>query len=243
VKTVIPAPGGRGGHIYIGPDGTLYLVNAGIFAFKPDLTEKWRVQLDGPDALAINSDGTLYITGRLGVLAMNPDGTQRWVKTFLGSPSSPIVSRDGTIYTTINGDLSQPSVFYALKTDGSVKWTFQASHEYFYDGPLIGADGTIYIGSTGTYASPELTRVRAFNPDGTVKWEFFANNIRSGIVMGPDGTVYVGTGDKKFYAIYTSSPGLAKSCWPMIYHDAQHTARQPNKFAPGSAAINFLLLE
>jgi outer membrane protein assembly factor BamB len=179
---------------------------------------------------------------------MNPDGTQKWFlpKPWPDFPSSPVIGRDGTIYITTDGSLSTPSVFYAFNPDGSEKWKFQTSTsatEYFLSAPLIGADGTIYSATRSIAYDPTTSRVRAFNPDGTVKWEFFATGLSSGIVMAPDGTLYVGSYEKKLYAIYTSSPGLAKSGWPMIYHDAQHTSRQPDKFAPGSAAINFLLLE
>ncbi|MFQ5740620.1 MAG: hypothetical protein ACE5JX_16565 [Acidobacteriota bacterium] len=45
--------------------------------------------------------------------------------------------------------------------------------------------------------------------------------------MGPDGTVYLSTSEE-LVAINTSSMGLADSPWPMLHHDAQHTARQGN---------------
>ena len=41
--------------------------------------------------------------------------------------------------------------------------------------------------------------------------------------IGADGTIYVGSEDGKLYAIYSSSPGLANSPWPMFHHDLKHT--------------------
>ena len=60
MKTNFPTPNGYQGQIFIGPDGTLYFGGNGIFALKPDGTEKWRFPLYFA-GLAIHSDGTLYI--------------------------------------------------------------------------------------------------------------------------------------------------------------------------------------
>jgi large repetitive protein len=159
----------------------------------------------------------------------------------------PVISPDGTIYTTVIGDLYHYSYLYALNpADGSEKWNFRmGAGEYPNNGTLLGADGTIYVASQYT--------LYALDNNGKVKWQFEKSSlsITSNIVMATDGTLYMGgyeenvpgIYDRKLYAIYTSSPGLAKSGWPMWLHDPQHTGRQPIKFAPGNAAINFLLLQ
>jgi hypothetical protein len=53
--------------------------------------------------------------------------------------------------------------------------------------------------------------------------------VRSSPAIGSDGTVYVGSADNKLYAIKTDSKGLAKSPWPMLGQNAQHTGRAMKK--------------
>ena len=65
------------------------------------------------------------------------------------------------------------------------------------------------------------------NP-GTVLWEFKTGEfVDSSPAIGSDGTVYVGSGDKKVYALKTTSIGPAKSPWPMRGQNARHTGRAP----------------
>jgi hypothetical protein len=41
--------------------------------------------------------------------------------------------------------------------------------------------------------------------------------------IAPDGTVYVCSKDMKLYAVFSDSPGLAKSTWPMFHQNLGHT--------------------
>ena len=65
------------------------------------------------------------------------------------------------------------------------------------------------------------------NSNGGIEWTYDTGSpIASSPVLADDGTLYV-TSSNQLYAVYTSSPGLAKdSSWPMFRHDAQHTGRQ-----------------
>ena len=68
--------------------------------------------------------------------------------------SSPAIGADGTIYFG-----SHDKNFYALKPDGTIRWTF-ATGGQIISSPAIGADGTIYFTSTDG-------NLYALNPDGS----------------------------------------------------------------------------
>ena len=89
--------------------------------------------------------------------------------------------------------------------------------------PAIGDDGTVYFGTEDNklYAVDGKT--------GTKKWEFETGGSVSSPVIGDDGTLYIASGDKKVYAIKTDSKGPAKSPWPMLGQNAQHTGRVMKK--------------
>jgi len=197
----------------IAKDGTIYIGNyfTGLYALRPDGTQKWAYPqtvsgppaegIDGaiyfpsdtrlialsPDgtllwthssrlsyglgsAPAVGDDGAIYVTGVLGqLLAVNPDGTRRWLAGEQGIasdvPCSPAIGRDGVIYYG-----SSYSYFNAIYPDGSPKWSRLTIENDSYSAPTIGADGTIYFGAaTG--------KVHAFSPEGEQIWERVFGNL------------------------------------------------------------------
>ena len=98
-----------------------------------------------------------------------------------------------------------------------------------YSSPAIGSDGTVYVVSL----DKKLYAINGKNGDKL--WEFETGGVvLSSPAIDSDGTVYVGSHDdkrkaNKVYAIQTSSKGLAKSPWPMLGQNAQHTGRAPKK--------------
>ena len=126
----------------IAPDGTIYLNNMYLYALNPDGSLKWKQRSDSRTTPAIEADGTIH-TGKH---AFYPDGTLKWeslsVKTDMGSLA---IGSDGTIYVGTR----DPSSFYAINKDGTVKWKYELP--YHPDGfinapePTIGADGTVYV--------------------------------------------------------------------------------------------------
>ena len=99
----------------IGSDGTIYagyLYN--LVALSPNGSLKWEFYIGddrfiGRSAPAISADGTIYFGIHLGVpgnsnggeiIAVNPDGTERWRKRIAneGIDSSPSIAEDGTVY-------------------------------------------------------------------------------------------------------------------------------------------------
>jgi len=99
----------------IGKDGTIYCGYHALYAINPDGSVKWvfnpgegRSIREGTPCNSL--DGTIYF-GTYGneVIAVNPDGTERWrviLTPYCYSISAPAISSDGTIYvgSTNNGD-------------------------------------------------------------------------------------------------------------------------------------------
>ncbi|MEW6659475.1 MAG: PQQ-binding-like beta-propeller repeat protein [Thermodesulfobacteriota bacterium] len=119
----------------------------------------------------------------------------------------------------------------AAAAPGDLKWALTTGGPVM-SSPAVGADGTIYVGS-------EDEHLYALNPDGSLKWACnlggFRNFIISSPAVGPDGTIYFGAYDHKLYAVYSGSPGLASSAWPMFRHDLLHTGRWPEWLNHASA--------
>jgi outer membrane protein assembly factor BamB len=96
----------------IGPDGTIYVAHADLYAVNPDGTVKWIFPLGDERhcsfaAPAISADGTIYIGANIGdgvggeLIVVNPDGTERWRSGSIcseGIVSSPAIAEDGTVY-------------------------------------------------------------------------------------------------------------------------------------------------
>jgi len=95
----------------IGNDGTIYIGGRYLTAIYPNGTIKWsfnmgtnrRIEWSSP---AISADGTIYVGTHIGdgaggeIIAVNPDGTERWRKQIAlhWVDSSPSIAEDGTVY-------------------------------------------------------------------------------------------------------------------------------------------------
>ena len=98
-----------GSEVYSSPainsDGTIYIGSwdSYLYALNPldgSLIWKYKTE-DGFEAIigsvAIAAEGTLYLSARDGLHAVNPDGTKKWFLRY-GGGSSPAIGSDGTIY-------------------------------------------------------------------------------------------------------------------------------------------------
>lgn len=109
--------------------------------------------------------------------------------------SSPAVADDGTIYVG-----SSDGWFYAVKPDGTARWSRDTGVASRLSSPAIGADGTVFVYSADGH-------VWAMNPaDGTDRPGFPANlgvplHADSAPAIGPDGTVYFGDEQWRLHAI------------------------------------------
>ena len=205
----------------IGSDGTIYVgsLDNNIYALNPnDGSIKWNFPTGGSvySSPAIGSDGTIYVGSYDGyIYALNPDdGSIKWHSPTGNSVySSPAIGSDGTIYVG-----SYDGYIYALNPDdGSIKWKSEWIGK-IYSSPAIGSDGVIYVGSSNK-------KVYALNPDGSLKWTYSTGGeIWSSPAIISDGTIYVGA-NNGFYALTSTSQGLADSSWPKFHHDNQNTGR------------------
>lgn len=135
------------------------------------------------------------------------DGTELWkfsvkpAKTTQAGYiySSPAIGSDGVIYfgteeRNFSGGGGNSGTFYAVNSNGTIKWKFPLTQAIYSD-PAIGPDGTIYFGCFDT-------NFYALNPNGTLKWKFqTGSSIFSDPVVAPDGTIYFGCDDHKLYAL------------------------------------------
>ncbi|MEO8427722.1 MAG: PQQ-binding-like beta-propeller repeat protein, partial [Verrucomicrobiota bacterium] len=160
---------------------------------------------------ATDPDGTIYAgytvdsgvvpsspTGKL--VALNPNGTVKWTFNSAGSPSSPTIGADGTIYFGTGQFLQNnlpASRFYAIGRDGAQKWRFETRTDF--GSPAIAADGTIY--------AADRENLAALNSDGSVKWKYSLGGPTGFLYMAPspavggDGTVYIDGIDARLLAI------------------------------------------
>jgi len=100
----------------IGEDGTIYVGGDYLYAIYPNGTRKWTFDFGEnihsfQSSPAICSDGIIYIGTHIGIaggeiLAVNPDGTERWRKTIANDhvDSSPCIGDDGSIYIGSSSD-------------------------------------------------------------------------------------------------------------------------------------------
>ena len=95
----------------IASDGTIYIGTNKLYARYPDGSEKWTFNLGtdrwvGWSSPAVSADGIIYIGTHIGdakggdIIAINPDGTERWRKIIATQSvgSSPSIAEDGTVY-------------------------------------------------------------------------------------------------------------------------------------------------
>ena len=149
----------------VGSDGTIYTISGvTITATNPNGTTKWTYTVDnstqwsGISCFNIASDGTIYFgvyNQPWALYALNSNGTLKWsYDNFYGSIYSCLIGSDETIYISIlNGpevygvDTPQYSDLYALKPNGTVKWTYHTGGSLSL---TITSDGTIYTGGRAT---------------------------------------------------------------------------------------------
>ncbi len=141
----------------------------------------------------VDRDGRIYLGVEhetSGLIAVGPDGTERW-RGEMGNVSTAVaISSNDTIYAGAGDD----GGLVALRLDGSRKWIFPTTSE-IDSAPTIAPDGTIYFGCVdGTFF--------AVNMDGTKKWEFAAGaEVAPNTAIGPDQTIYFATLDGKTHAL------------------------------------------
>ncbi len=192
----------------IGSDGTIYIGSSSdkVFAVNPDGTEKWNYVVDG-DILSLALTGNmLYFThnGSRKLISLDVSGStpiQNWAFTHGAfTAGSMAIDDDNTVY--FQGDLGGGSgKIWAIKSDGTEKWSFSLSGSASRGGVVLAQDGTLYA------ATKEATdHFRAINSvDGSLKWTFTTGGkLSSAPVVDSDGNVYIGSEDDTFYVLDSS---------------------------------------
>jgi len=102
----------------IANDGTIYAGGNVLYAVYPNGTLRWVFNLGSERHIdqsspAISADGTIYIGTNIGetsggeIIAVNPDGTEKWRKKIANKwvESSPSIAEDGTVYIGSSYDM------------------------------------------------------------------------------------------------------------------------------------------
>ncbi|HOT98341.1 MAG TPA: PQQ-binding-like beta-propeller repeat protein [bacterium] len=229
----------------IGREGTVFFVyhNIPLTALDPsDGHTIWSCELGVNDHVfaspAIAADGALVVATNPGIIyKVSASGELLWSfsTTSIGYNctlrSSPAIDERGTIYLGTNSGIPA-SIFLALNSDGTVKWTFTpenlpkdvpSTHFDIYSSPAIGADGTIYFGQ-------EFGRVYALDSmTGAVR---SIVNVETGVIWSSPalsriGTLFINDISGRLYAIKTGSRGLdLLAPWPKFRHNNQNSGEQ-----------------
>jgi len=204
----------------VGSDGTVYVVSEdSLHAVRPDGTRKWSRQGGGEEyhGLAIADDGTIYHvtypdSGSC-LIAVNPDGSEKWRYPMEWAYAAPVIGSDGTVYVgTYDGDY-----LYAISSAGALRWCY-STQARVSSTPALAADGRIYLAVDGEF--------RALNTDGGVVWRLSAETrfLYGTVAIGLDGTIYAVSRDEGIWALRGTAP-LATSQWPKFQHDLRNTGR------------------
>lgn len=228
----------------IGPDGTLYI--SGLQAVTPE--GKWKWTYPGATSPIVDRDGTIYLFKATSgptckMVALNPDGSQKWEGPALSELLTlPIMGPGGTFYALSNLDPGAAPKLHSLDAAGKPQWTISlpagSSTLPSLQGLLVGADGLVYVGNGDG-------KLYAFRPDSTQAWVCTLGGSISLVapVIGPDGAIYTASTNRNFYAVYSTSLGVADTPWPMTGHDPQRTYRASGAAPPQAPlAVLFLLL-
>jgi len=145
----------------IGQDGTIYAGWEKLYAIDPtNGSIKWTFDVEGKiqSATPCNSiDGTIYLGNYDGsdIVAVNPDGTEKWRKSIGGDvESAPAIGEDGTIY--IGSQLTNDGYLHAFGSNGS-----DAPSAPDIDGPNRGNPGIDY-NFTFVSTDPDNQRIKYY---------------------------------------------------------------------------------
>lgn len=177
------------GKIFAGTDSYVY-------AFDISGNELWKTAAKATEisTFAIHNE-TLYVPLKAGagLMAINiASGKETWTYAIGGSSNdaySPIIGKDGSIYFAgKNG-----KKFYAVKSDGTEKWTFSTGANMVYVSPAIDEKGNIYFGTDKN--SSDNGQIFALNSqNGSEVWKFETTpdgRFMSGVSIGTDKKLYL----------------------------------------------------
>ncbi|MEM4723511.1 MAG: PQQ-binding-like beta-propeller repeat protein, partial [Candidatus Hadarchaeum sp.] len=130
--------------------------------------------IGGTSSLALDSNGSIYFgvtdpSIRPTLVALQPDGTERWQRTFDREIVGISIHPDGTLYVSVH------DVLYALDPDNpnQDKW---AAYVQGLESPVtIGPDGDLYV-TGGRWDIGWQSYLYAFDSQGNAKWTKFISS-------------------------------------------------------------------
>lgn len=223
-------------------DGIIYFgssKNTGYFGYDfASGTQKFVYQKDlGATALKGNSytvgaNGTIYTVAELttggAVIALNPDGTEKWIYHTQGAiiNGGVAIGADGTLYANggkaIDGEISAGVI--ALNADGSLKWHYATTEDVSSCMPVVDNRGYVHIISDNAI-------YYVVKPDGNLLASAeLGVRCFSSPVMDINGYLYVGietvAGASDIICISSGATSYADSAWPMKGQNPQRTGLQ-----------------
>ena len=135
---------------------------------------------DNADAIAVDNDGNVYVTGNSGTVKYNPFGVEQWIVQESGNALA--VDASGNLYITGNG----ATIKY--NSSGIKRWLVEREGIDL----AVDVNGNVYITNTidGDYATVK------YNTSGVEQWEVRYDGLEDGdeaaaLAVDDSGNVYV----------------------------------------------------
>jgi outer membrane protein assembly factor BamB len=166
----------------IATDGTIYVTcdnatQSRLTAYNPGGLFKWTTVLNtanGSTAPVIDASGTIYVSNRSSLTALNPDGTILWqLGELTGNVVSPAVGSNNDVYIQA-AHPSSPESSLLVVNNGTIvenKGTAAGCAHSF----LLTPTGRIYCGSPGGFAWFQTRNI-----DLTSQWSQLGNDAQRG---------------------------------------------------------------
>lgn len=166
--------------------------------------KKWTKSYGSVSELAADKSGVVYAGVGEGaksyLLALNPNGTEKWKYAASGQVGAPAVGTDGTIYAPCGNGI------IAVNSAGKLKWKYDAG-AIINKKIVVGKDNIIYFGVFAGYSDEKYCSV---GPDGKKRWEFKTGSVYSEYAVGEDNTFFYSTWDEQKrddgYALHALKP-------------------------------------
>jgi PQQ-like domain len=149
-------------------------------------TLAWSVPQTARDNSAVGADGTIYSLFDNQLVALNPDGTQKWRKPLNATTTtSPVVIDDGSVLVGAISKLIRALPDGSIQVTNLPNVTIQ-SLTALKDGVLIGSDATNGGGQ-------RMVQIRFWSPTNGLIWTktLPGFSYESQPVVGTDGTIYL----------------------------------------------------
>lgn len=207
----------------------------GLYSFDNNSTQSFNYKSNFATtggAISIDADGTIYTVAALtsggGVIALNADGSQKWVVQTPGviQYGGVVTGTDGTVYANggnaVDGQTSAGIV--AVNKDGTLKWHFGTTENNNNNVPLVDNRGYIHFVS-------DKAVYYILKPDGALfASKELGEKTFASPVMDASGKIYIAVessaGVSELLCINNGAKSYADSSWPMKGQNPRRTGLQ-----------------